>query len=1293
MNTREISRRLCKDSFIATAVLIALAFLAPGALRAAEEPGDTDWLGASQSMVFRDDEYAFGMLDVGAAANGSAVMELEYPTKDDLTGWTYKGSKRFTLPADGAGGYSRPERSRHLAAASGRISDPLHDGLAAAWYTKDGTLRVESRRLDDGSFSVLHSVHVNGTTTLQRTVDVAVGDLDKLVDADGYYHDEIVVARTANTLGSAVNVQIDVLDYNLNVLASSSLQGPLGTAATLGAVSVACAIGDFDGDHAFELAVAVHWADNRVWQLDLFRLVRAEGTGSVSLAHLASRSASFTPGWGGSGPFPLDIAAGDFAGSGKDQIVLALADSWDGGEYWIHELDANLALQQKAHGTFAGTCFAYVCWVRSLRVAAGIFKYDPENGWDVDRRQIALSWDVSHAEDDAAGIVESQIVFVDSQYGLTHGPVHGEDTSEPMGYFGDSTRDMDMAVGNFVGHGVNLDQTSPTMQLALHFTCVDNWGNARSQETRVLGVGSDGTIALKRYYGYSYSKDPGIPFIAAVDYDGDSWRLGAPMQITLDQFPKLDAIVQEPPKHVDYLPVDPHQPQGAWDVFNVGGYSEFKVKTAQTDGNELKTTIQSNSSWENGGAGSADFSLCLTMQKDCEKEPTFDASLKVALEGKREHSESTINTWYSEAHTRYTDSAALDDNLTGKLEAVDIWRYPIVGYETPPPESIQGFYEVVIPTATQSAFIGAGMDHADFYQPLHENHNLLSYPQLHLAGGGNWVPSDLGSFTIPDPDHPEDPDAHKTLTVVMNWPNQQMTVYYWDGNPLTWEMDFSTETGEETEKTHQNSLSESVDVAFGLHGYVSYGEKDIGNLGLEFTANFNHNNTWGGSTIGETKDSNAKGLAIEKPAGEGADKAYAFASAVYVAQDGTFKVSHATDPKGATQGADWWQAQYGRKRDPALNLPYRFEWHKPYGEHLEEWWTMRPLDDPLRKRMRGFFLRNNIPDPISGKYEYFAGSPVDGEIVQLCARVYNYSFVDVPVFKARFYYQPWNSQLAEPAGDAISQPNMVVDVPTLDSALKTGGTTMREVCVPWDTTGLSQTGNSSITYRFIVKLDPENAIDELHESWDAQGNEIAGGNNEGFWPWNDGISVSAAQQRAGAAVGARAVLSLPKRDVVAVKTAKGIEPGEGVRLTAGKLYRIRFRSLSDRHERKSRLILFYDGNPKEGGKAVASRVLHGVAEGDNYHWVDWVPKETGTHEIWLQALQAPGIPDSESSWASLRVNVQEAEERQVPQWSAADEGGDGCSASGSRSKSGGGVLLIALTLVLIAERWSRGERR
>jgi hypothetical protein len=678
-----------------------------------------------------------------------------------------------------------------------------------------------------------------------------------------------------------------------------------------------------------------------------------------------------------------------------------------------------------------------------------------------------------------------------------------------------------------------------------------------------------------------------------------------------------------------------------------------------------------------------DFQACMTVKRTCDKGPPVSLEVKTAISGKYTHAESEINSTKYHDSFRYEDSAALDDNVTGKIQGIDIWRYPILGYETPPPDSVLGFYEVVIPSPNATPFFGAGKNQ-DFYQPLHENHNVLSYPYIN-PHGTKWVPADLGSFTVPDPTDPLNVKM-KTVTAVMNWPGGQAPTYYWDGNPTTLQLEFAKEEGYEGTKSHESTLNESLDISTGFSGHVGM----LMRVGVEVDLNFNSSQTWGGSTVGTTTDSTAKGVEMEKPVGSAAGMAYAFTSAVYSAKDGTFKVAHAVDPKGSSQGAETWQRQYGRAPDLALNLPFRFEWHEKDIDHPTEWWSL--TTDDSRTRMRGFFLRHGTPDPVTGKNELLAGSPVDGEPVQLCARVYNFSFVDAPAFPVHFYYQLWNTQFEEPVtGEELWQPGMVAQVTGLDSVIKGGGTPMREVCVPWDTTGLSNVASQFYGYRFIVKLDKDNVVPEIHESRDAQGGELKGGNNEGTYPWSGAIMVSPPRAAAAALTEVapdHSTVTVPE-GALAVKSTDGIR-SVNLHLIKGKRYATRVHLMSDSQELANRILLAYDGNPTEGGKVIATRMLRGFVQGENYHWVDFTPKQVGTHDLWVHVLPPEGVPDSTSLWAVLHVDVAAA---QPPEPAVAKEDEGGCTIRASRNGSGGGVLLMAGALGLIALRWSRRKRR
>jgi len=103
--------------------------------------------------------------------------------------------------------------------------------------------------------------------------------------------------------------------------------------------------------------------------------------------------------------------------------------------------------------------------------------------------------------------------------------------------------------------------------------------------------------------------------ISAADGDGDTYRLGgSPAHIEMDHVVRLDRIIQEPPKHVDYLPTNPDDPeeQWTWEVINVSGYSDFVSTFHLASTNTLTTETTSTSSLTIGGSVEADAKATVT---------------------------------------------------------------------------------------------------------------------------------------------------------------------------------------------------------------------------------------------------------------------------------------------------------------------------------------------------------------------------------------------------------------------------------------------------------------------------------------------------------------------------------------------------------------------------------------------------------------------------------------------------------------------------------------------------------
>jgi hypothetical protein len=516
----------------------------------------------------------------------------------------------------------------------------------------------------------------------------------------------------------------------------------------------------------------------------------------------------------------------------------------------------------------------------------------------------------------------------------------------------------------------------------------------------------------------------------------------------------------------------------------------------------------------------------------------------------------------------------------------------------------------------------------------------------------------------------------ETKTALMN----DQTMYTWDGNDHTREIQFNETSETSHDKQFAKTISGSNDIGIGISGSTTVPRpgQELSKK-REFKADLSADGkvSIGGETVGSMQLSGSKGLTFAIPAissftHEG--RSYSFTSAVYAsAEGGGLKVAHTIlnliDPSLA---GDWWVKQYGRAPDPALNLPFRLREKPPDTAHANlDWWELRTAANDLgdiRHQMRGFFMRNNYQDEATGNYELMSHNPVDGETIRLCARVHNFSLgMATGDFEANFYYQKWDRSLARYKGGLL--PIGTAQVATLDSVSTVDGTTMREVCVPWDTTGLSQvdheecvgsplhcavtTGQSCTTsadcpeadigYRFWVNLDEKDDVKgEIHELEDAQGNEALGGNNSGRWPWTGAIMVSPPELPGAPEATAGPNFVLAAGDL-AIKAATGFIEGDTVQLTAGETYALRGHMVSEIPYSGNVWVAFFDGKPREGGKLIALELGRGLRQGDNYAWANWTPDTPGEHELRVYAFHRVSHANRAGSTASRLVSVASAE--------------------------------------------------
>jgi hypothetical protein len=234
-------------------------------------------------------------------------------------------------------------------------------------------------------------------------------------------HDEVVAAYAKNdpSIPCFYVWQLAVLNYGSTESSDSGQPlyvttletqrpSPLAFSSTI-SETLSVAIGDFDSDGQNEIALATFFSfgsiDNEFY-LHIFRYHHASLSDTPSLQEVSDTEFVLSiPSGQGSNHADLlptiSLIAGDLAGAGKAQLVVALENRVNNGNSLTIQnvleaidVDANLKPTLKGHLYEAG----YTLPMQQTpdftagRVIglAGLFKYDPANQFDLYRREIVL---------------------------------------------------------------------------------------------------------------------------------------------------------------------------------------------------------------------------------------------------------------------------------------------------------------------------------------------------------------------------------------------------------------------------------------------------------------------------------------------------------------------------------------------------------------------------------------------------------------------------------------------------------------------------------------------------------------------------------------------------------------------------------------------------------------------------------------------------------------------------------------------------------------------------------------
>ena len=316
--------------------------------------------------------------------------------------------------------------------------------------------------------------------------------------------------------------------------------------------------------------------------------------------------------------------------------------------------------------------------------------------------------------------------------------------------------------------------------------------------------------------------------------------------------------------------------------------------------------------------------------------------------------------------------------------------------------------------------------------------------------------------------------------------------------------------------------------------------------------------------------------------------------------------------------------------------------------------------------MRGLFLREN--DETNGVKAILAEAPTDGDLVEIGARIYNFSTgVATGAFDVRFDIVMVNTR------EGIELPSTRETLATVRME-SLEPLAMQEAATVWDTTGYSDTRDPdtndydpALAYRVYVVVDPGNEIDnEVHDwkdearageaGWaDSQG-RLYHGNNEGYWPAgtgdghlvvHNGIFVNAAGAQQYQDEGFDAFLG---EESLSIEVQSALQASGEINIYQGQTYRLRAHLQASNTHGHYRHIFFYLKHPEAAEQVHAMVTVRGMRE-DTYIWTDWKPEETGRYEIWADFPEDYNDPIPGNARAKLEVVVlPEPEPEPEPCW-------------------------------------------
>ena len=561
--------------------------------------------------------------------------------------------------------------------------------------------------------------------------------------------------------------------------------------------------------------------------------------------------------------------------------------------------------------------------------------------------------------------------------------------------------------------------------------------------------------------------------LIASDFAGEGIELGRPVHLVRAADRSYMAVLQAPPYHVDNIsadgksltlaPVNYSYIKGASTTYAKSS-NETEKKNVKFDiNNTVETIFALGDKGQNVVGG---YKTAKTVYGIAKVVAGFIPGVKGyvgAADGVVSKVTNFLDSCIDKVETIKTgydselESVELKSSVsTERLDSVylaessqHIWRYPIISKPAPDWNSAGVEYDSFDAYIMKEDFITFTLydDMQDrvfnsdsSYQPMHENGNLFSYPSAvaNIEGYG---------------------DKQKELSNVGNVQLGTMTV--------TNSMAFSKV------KEHDETNSKKV-----TKGFISQGLSVVDSIFNTSLANVPKNEN---STFTRTEQAGEQVIfTLPNADASPLNNAYNMQYQAYVAENGAVVCGFAVNNLNRNYNLFNTDSLYGTKPDPSFVLPYKFV--------LSDYSTSLPRFAVNNQRMAAMEMRG-VRFYAMDYNMYTSGRLLGGANYRIEIPVYNASFMPVNNLKVRLYYVKDRSEAAL-ANKILIGDSQTINMPGWANDADNRAWARIEF------TPELEDGN----YQLYAVIDPDNAIDEVHETRDLATDP--GGNNEGYFDFS-----------------------------------------------------------------------------------------------------------------------------------------------------------------------------------------------